>query len=54
VGGRERDEQKEGKKNHHDPAIPLEEAHFLLFNLSLRCSQPCGVSKGKVMIISLS
>jgi hypothetical protein len=28
------DEEKEGKKNHRDLVIPLEEAHRFLFNLS--------------------
>jgi hypothetical protein len=37
------DEEKEGKKNHRDPVIPLGEAHRFLFNPFLRGSQPCGV-----------
>jgi hypothetical protein len=31
---RGRNEEIEGKKNHRDPVIPLEEAHRFLFNLS--------------------
>jgi len=49
--GRGRDEEKEEKKNHRDPVIPLEEAHRFLFNLFLRGSQPCGVFAGKNAII---
>jgi len=39
---RGRDEEKEGKKNHRDPVIAVEEAHHFLFKPFKRDSQPSG------------
>jgi len=49
--GRGGDKEKEGKKNHRDPVIPLKETHRFLFNLFLRGSQPCGVRKSNGEIL---
>jgi len=51
VEGRERDEQKEGEKNHRDPVIPLEEAHCSFLIQSKEAVNPVEYLHGKMRLL---